>query len=280
MVDLALWLARAGYPEFWDHVERYVRNYVNQAQFFLTPVFRQIYRSANKGKPAAEVDAGLALLGRYEGGFVARVYPNDLARSRASDGMNMMGCCPPEAMRALHIAWSHIVTETGRGIEVNLAMNRDHPAARVVSFLPHEGKVTVQARRNADFYLRPPSWTLRKAVQAYVDGKASTPDWEGAYVRFAGVKSGQRLTITYPLVDFSQRVRSPEKRTPTAGSAIPCWEWSRPEPSCPCSPRFPGRCPRSASKEISPITRCFSSAPFLSGPGVCDLQSDGPSGPS
>jgi hypothetical protein len=206
MVDLARWLARAGHTEYWDHVERYVRNYVSQAQFFLTPEFRKIYRSANKDKPDAEVDAGLALLGHYEGGFIARVYPNDLARSRASDGMNMMGCCPPEAMRALHIAWSQIVTETKRGIEVNLAMNRDHPAAHVVSFLPHEGKVTVQARRNADFYLRPPSWTLRKAVQAYVDGKASKPDWEGAYVRFAGVKSGQRLTITYPLVDFSQRV--------------------------------------------------------------------------
>ena len=152
------------------------------------------------------MDAGLALLGHYEGGFIARVYPNDLARSRTSEGMSMMGCCPPEAMRALHIAWSHIVTETKRGIEINLAMNRDHPAARVASFLPHEGKVTVHARRNADFYLRPPSWTLRKEVRAYVDGKASTPVWDGAYIRFAGVKSGQRLTITYPLVDFSQRV--------------------------------------------------------------------------
>lgn len=206
MVDLARWLARAGYAEYWDHVERYVRNYVSQAQFFLTPEFRKIYRSANKDKPAAEVDAGLALLGRYEGGFVARVYPNDLARSRTTEGMNMMGCCPPEAMRAIHIAWSHVVAETRRGIEINMALNRDHPAARVMSFLPHEGKITVQARRNADFYLRPPSWTLRKAVQAYVDGKASKPDWEGAYVRFAGVKSGQQLTITYPLVDFSQRV--------------------------------------------------------------------------
>ena len=43
-------------------------------------------------------------------------------------------------------------------------------------------------------------------MRAYVDGKAVDPDWDGAYVRFAGVKSGQRLTIDYPLVDFFQRV--------------------------------------------------------------------------
>lgn len=118
----------------------------------------------------------------------------------------MMGCCPPEGMHALHIAWTNVVVEAERGVEVHLALNRDHPAARVVSFLPKEGRVTVEARKNSDFYLRPPSWTPRKAVRAYVDGKEVQPLWDGAYVKFAEVRPGKELTLTYPLVEFSQHV--------------------------------------------------------------------------
>jgi len=172
----------------------------------MTPELKALYRLVNKAKPADEVEAGLALLSHYEGGFLARVYPTDLATNRTSKGMNMMGCCPPEGMRALYIAWKHTVVEADRGVEVHLALNRDHPAARVVSFLPEKGRVTVQARVPSDYYLRPPSWTPRKAVRAYVDGKEVPPVWVGAYLKFAAVTPGKELTLTYPLVEFSQHV--------------------------------------------------------------------------
>ena len=51
MMDVARWLANAGLTEYWDHVERYVRNYVGQAQWFVTPEIREIYRSSLQGQP-------------------------------------------------------------------------------------------------------------------------------------------------------------------------------------------------------------------------------------
>lgn len=50
MVSTAACLARAGYSEYWDHVERFVRNYIRHAQFFITPEYEEYYRSLHPGK--------------------------------------------------------------------------------------------------------------------------------------------------------------------------------------------------------------------------------------
>ena len=36
MVSVASWIAQAGFPEYWDHVERALRNYLRPQQFFVT----------------------------------------------------------------------------------------------------------------------------------------------------------------------------------------------------------------------------------------------------
>ena len=55
------------------------------------------------------------------------------------------------------------------------------------------------------FDRRPGHLAMRFALRvAGVEGKA---EWSGeglAYIRFANVKPGERLTVSYPLVDFQQ----------------------------------------------------------------------------
>jgi hypothetical protein len=205
MTDVALWLARGGFTEYWDHVERYVRNYTVAAQWFLEPDYEALYREVQKANPAG-VEEGLKLMRRFEGGFYACLTPAGKAWARDPGGMNMMGCCPPEGMRTLYTAWANTVLETDRGVEVNMSFDRDHPAARVISFLPREGRLTVIAKKAADYYLRPPFWAPRKAVKAYVGGKPVDVVWAGDYIRFAAAKPKQELTMTYPLLDFRQRL--------------------------------------------------------------------------
>ncbi|MBM3498973.1 MAG: hypothetical protein FJX74_09920 [Armatimonadetes bacterium] len=203
MTDVALWLARAGHTEYWDHVERYVRNYTVQAQWFVTPEYEALYRDIHRDNPAG-AEEGLELMRAFSGGIHACLSPNGMAWAKSPDGMNGMGCCPPEGMRTIYTAWSNTVLETERGVEVNLAFNRDHPAARVISFLPHEGRLTVIARKRANYLLRPPSWTPRGEVKTYLDGEPIPAAWKGDHVLFARAKPGQELTITYPLVDVTQ----------------------------------------------------------------------------
>jgi hypothetical protein len=205
MVDVALWLARGGFTEYWDHVDRYVRNYTVAAQWFVEPDYEALYREVQKANPAG-AEEGIKLMRRYQGGFYACLTPNGKAWARDPGGMNMMGCCPPEGMRTLHTAWANTVLETSRGVEVNLSFDVDRPAAKVVSYLPREGRMTVLAKKAADFYLRPPSWASRKDVKAYVGGKAVEVVWAGDHIKFAAVKPKQELTMTYPLIDFRQHL--------------------------------------------------------------------------
>lgn len=205
MADVALWLARGGLTEYWDHVERTVRNYTPNAQWFVTPEYEALYARVHPENPAGVAEA-MGLMRRFDGGFYSCLTPNGWVWDESPGGMNMMGCCPPEGMRSLYTAWSNTVLETERGVEVNLSFNVDRPAAKVVSFLPREGRLTVVTRRAADYWLRVPTWVARGEVRAWVNSAAVEPDWQGAWVRFASAQPGTELTITYPLPQFEQKL--------------------------------------------------------------------------
>ncbi|MBI4244309.1 MAG: hypothetical protein HY606_09495 [Planctomycetes bacterium] len=221
MVTLAALLAKAGYPGYWDHVERYVRNYIREAQFFVTPEFAVLYRSIHSDN-TGRAEEGLRLLKEFEGGFVGAIRPNDWVIPTPTYWetpiplpvighfeMDMMGCCSAGGMHALYTAWANAVTESAEGVFVNLSFNRESSQAKVVSFFPEQGRLTVVTRKETDFYLRPPSWTHRKEVKAYRNCKPVEPFWKGDYIKFSKAKEGEELTIIYPLISFTQKVTLP-----------------------------------------------------------------------
>ena len=205
MVECAVALTRAGYPEYWDHVERTARNYLPWAQFFLRPDFVELYRKTHADKSADEVRFGLKMLRRFEGGFLARQRPNDWVYRRDGNWqVNMMGCCPPSGMRALHQAWANTVVDRDGVVYVNMSLNRDAPSAKVTACARRQGSLVIEARRSADYHVRPPAWAPLDQVIATRNDKPVKPDWYRAYVRFEKVKRGERLCIGYPLPRFTQ----------------------------------------------------------------------------
>lgn len=214
MTSMAGWFARSGRPEYWDHVERTVRNEIRRSQFFLTPAFLKLFYNLHKDKQPGVVDAALADLRKLEGGFVAQSafddwvgFPDWMGKPGRLGGVHMMGCCPPEGMRALWEAWTGAVETNGTLVQVNLCLTRDHPAARVKAYRPECGRIEVTARCPGDYLLRVPSWAARSAVQVRRNDASAEVLWGGpanAYVRCAGVRSGDRLTVTWPVPVFSQ----------------------------------------------------------------------------
>jgi hypothetical protein len=184
-------------------------------QFSLTPEYVALYRKVNAAKGSKEIEQGLRRMRDFEGGFVAAPAPNSwinwLPKEPQANGerMQMFGCCVPEAMRALHTAWSTVMTKQDGDVFVNTSFDRESEDAKVVSFLPTESRLTVKAKKAEDFLVRAPSWTRRENVRAYRDGRAIELEWGGpglAYVRFAAARSGEELTVCYPLAIFSQQV--------------------------------------------------------------------------
>ncbi len=216
MVSIAACLARGGRPEFWDHVERAVRNELRRAQFALTPAFVALFRSVHGDKTPAEIEAALVELQKLEGGFVAQAafddwvgYPSASmgAPGLYANGIQMMGCCPPEGMRGLWEAWQGIVVARPEGVFVNLPLSRDHEAAGVTAFRPEDGAMEVEARQGGDYFLRPPAWADLDTVKLRLGAEPVALAWGGpanAYAYCQGVQPGAHLTLSWAVPRFRQ----------------------------------------------------------------------------
>jgi hypothetical protein len=213
MMSIAACLGRGGHPEYFDFVERYLRNYISNLQFLVTPQFEAAYRARNHAAGEAQIAAGLQELRRFQGGIIGGSGLNDYENALlgGASGFEMFGCCAPEGMRAIYTTWSHVIDRWPAsalgpaGVYVNMSLNRESKWGRVVSFLPDAGRLTVKAAVKETFFLRPPHWTPRAQVEAFVDAKPTPVVWSGDYVRFEA-RPGQELTLTYPLVACTQEV--------------------------------------------------------------------------
>lgn len=206
LMHVCTYLGRAGRSTRYDLVERTLRNYLPQEQFFVDDTFLQLW-----GKQTyADRDKQMALVRRLEGGFFCRTTPSDRwALPGAPEGpVSLEGCCPPTGMTGLYLAWKEIVRLTDQGVYVNLAFNRDCAEARIVSFLPDQGRLTVVPKQDATFYVRVPGFVPHDAVSAWRNRKKSgTVVWTGDYVTFTAAKLGEELTVTYPLAALDQQLR-------------------------------------------------------------------------
>lgn len=217
MTSIAANLARGGRPEFWDHVERTVRNMLRKSQFALTPAFVALFREVHGERPVGEVNAALAELRKIEGGFAAQPgfddwvsYPDNPklgAPGLYANGIQMMGCCPPEGMRGLWEAWRGTVEERPEGVFINLAFSRQHPAARVTAYEPGNGRLDVQARKGGAYFIRPPAWVDPADVTLRRGDATAAIEWGGpanAYAVCPAAQPGEMLTLRWPVPRFAQ----------------------------------------------------------------------------
>lgn len=182
-IESAIYLARAGYPEYWAEAERYVRNHLFESQM--------TNAAWVKSKGPADMAA------RVLGSSSARSSPNRLFDLFHSSGP--IGCCNAALVRGLHLAWKHALEEAGDAVWVNLLFDRDTPFARVETGLPARGSVRVTLKRDADLYLRVPEWA-RAAISHRPVELAASASWKGPFQRFPGLKRGQTVDMSFPLL--------------------------------------------------------------------------------
>jgi hypothetical protein len=214
VISIAGLLGQAGHPEYFDYIERYMRNYVSPLQFILTPEFEGAYRIRNSAAGDEAVEKGLQDLKKFQGGIIGGFGLNDYENKLLGGGgaFSLYGCCAPEGMRAIYTTWLRTIERRPQsqwgpaGVYVNMSFQRESPWGRVVSFYPDSGRLTVRASVADVFYLRPPHWASRDQVRAFNGTTAIPVKWSGDYVCFNRVRPGEEITITYPLISFTQEV--------------------------------------------------------------------------
>jgi hypothetical protein len=204
VLEIAVLLARSGYPEYWNIVERIARNHLIESQ--LTDI-SWVRRSGFKGKDRPETDYAQAAE-RMRGGFGGWTDPMDWVgiRVRTEESPQIMNCCVT-GTHALYWVWHHIVSKDEKGVWVNLALNRDTKWVRVSSYQPYEGRVELLLHQPTTAHLRVPGWADKQLVEVRVDGARSAFEWVGNYVKIANLKEGQRVRMQYPLRELTNKER-------------------------------------------------------------------------
>jgi len=206
MVNIAACLAHAGLSEYYDHIERFIRNYLRRVQFFVTPEVEMFYRARHASRSSAEVEAGLAILrSEYAGGFLGHVGINDWNSCIIPD-LAMVGCCVPEGMRALYTAWKESVTSDAEGVTVHLSFTRETPEVSVYSWLPDYGRLTITMKRPGSLRVRVPTWARSAQVLASCNRNALPLIIRDEYLCVTDLLAGDVINFAFDLPAFTQQL--------------------------------------------------------------------------
>jgi len=202
----ALSLARVGYSQYWDDVDRWFRNHTLECQF---RDVQRLKRGCIEGEPQPYDDTR-DILQRSLGGFSWAT-----ARERRVHGAALMLCCGGNAMWTMGKLVANAVEARADGIAVNLHFSVDTPLAAVTNCEPFEGRLEVVPRRDGSVRVRKPSYA--GTVRSRVGDEAATPGVDGEYLVFDGVRSGARVELTYDLPE--RTTEETTLGTPHEGSA-------------------------------------------------------------
>jgi hypothetical protein len=152
-IRLALELIKEGHTEYWNDIERFVRNQLIENQF-------RNLETLHIADP--KVARGI------QGCFESWADPNTLLAVKNGD---IEGCCINGGMRGLFLAAQNAIQETAEEIRVNLLISAASPGIEVASYLPYEGRLDLYVGGSKQIRVRTPDWLQPSDVR--VSGPAA-----------------------------------------------------------------------------------------------------------
>jgi len=197
MIQCSLELIDAGYTQYYDVVDRFVRNQLVENQIEDGGFVR-----TDNSREDTEECTWRDLDKRVVGGFSGGAEPNSISVTRFR---SVAGCCAGMAPQALAMVWERSVrTRKDGATEVNFLLDPGRPAvADVWTAYPHEGHVRVTPKREGDLLLRLPAYA-GSDVQVEVGGKPQPPCWRGGCLLVPGAGAGVTVEVRH---SFPRRTR-------------------------------------------------------------------------
>ncbi len=210
MIVLALYLTRAGIADYWDDVDRWVRNVFTEGQMldaaFLDKIPDGYFNPRSNPRPHQDADR---VAERSVGSFFGWMRANDGIRVMETDQgpklpeRSIMHCCTANGALALYYVWDSIVVRENNEVMVNLLLNRASPWLDVCSYLPVEGKVVLRIKDAPSLAVRIPEWCDPNKVRLDGGNGRVAADVEGRILRVHNIESGDVITLTF---DVPERV--------------------------------------------------------------------------
>jgi hypothetical protein len=177
-IRLALELIKEGHTEYWNDIERFVRNQLIQNQF------RNVDQLGIKDPLTSR---GL------KGAFESYAAPNTLIATK--DG-TIEGCCINGGIRSLSFAYQNAIVESEKEIRVNLLISHATKGVEVVSYFPNQGRLEIYPRCSKNLWVRCPDWRRQEDVITECSaGVRCIAESETHSLRITGARPGARVVL-------------------------------------------------------------------------------------
>ena len=211
MLYLALCLTREGMGDYWDDVDRWIRNVHAESQMlddgFVDAIPDDYLLSGPNPRPYLD---SKDMAARSVGSFWGWMSANDgIHLQKTEQGpklkrSSIMHCCTANGARALYYVWDAMLRQDGDETTVELLLNRASPWLDVDSYLPVEGKVVLNVKQTRSVRVRMPEWSSPERVRATVGGKDAQLGVQGRYVRVDGLNAGDEVTLMFPVPEHTE----------------------------------------------------------------------------
>jgi hypothetical protein len=195
MIQLAMTLSEARQGDYWDDVDRYVRNQFIEMQLLDNKWIDQMTAELPPTPIEANED-GDRVSERIIGSFASWASANDWY-IEGSPGTTF--CCIGNGGRALYYVWEKMIGMKNGTLTINLLFNRASPWADVSSYVPYEGQVDVKMKVAGNLEIRIPEWVKPNDVSGFVNGSQRELAFQGRYALIGYVESGDLVTVTFPI---------------------------------------------------------------------------------
>ena len=218
MTAIALKLTKLGIADYWDDVDKYVRNSLIETQVTRPDQLTDLTAKLSDGRaqatpfwdgkaaqkaPVAYNELATNTPERLVGWYATTTYPTEMHAY-----IGNISCCSGNCSRALYYAWNNIVHHDNGVLKVNLLLNRASKWADIDSYIPYLGKVEIRIKMPVRLQVRMNDWIDKAKVTCKVDGRNTPFQWSGKYVDVGKVAPGQVATIEFPITERQETVKS------------------------------------------------------------------------
>jgi len=198
LVYIPIKLSRAGLGDYWDDVDRIIRNHLVESQFLRRDLLDRVSQNGPKEQLPKLSPGEICTENVHErmlGIFGYTLGPTCIT------GQRIIQCCTGNGARGLASAWKGILEGKGDEAQVNLLLNRASPWLDLDSYLPYEGKVVIHNKTARRIAVRIPAWVNRRKLRARVNGADRNLSFVGAYQVFEDLKPGDTLQVDFPVAE-------------------------------------------------------------------------------
>ena len=200
MVLLALFLTKTGQSDYWDDIDRYVRNQLVE-NHMASGTWIEKYSTKLPLSPIPDGTTGDNVsergVGSFSGWSSANEYLIDMNQPLVS------ACCTGNGSRAFYYIWQNMLSFNQGRLTINLMFNRASRWADINSYIPYDGRINVQIKENCDLELRLPEWVNPEETSGAVNSTPVKLSFSGRYARFGQVQRGDIATLSFPISERS-----------------------------------------------------------------------------